>query len=333
MARYCYIDENNPHFITGEKYKTHNQYSLIVKIELCVLPIVILLFTSTFFPIFSNAKSNELAQIPMNNQEQVLGAATEEIISPTLTPSPTFPTSQPSVVNRDPVLPTDSRNVGTTPTPTPIPEKPHSKNSYSIAVYGDSMVDTMGERLEYLEHSLKRLYPRVHFKLYNYGIGSQNAEMGLGRWNSRLDYQDRHYPTISEVGPDIVIVGSFAYNPFSPYDRDRHWLGLTKLVQQAQTITSNVYMLAEISPLRGDFGKGPMGVNYDADTAYTHSGWIVEQLENVIGLSKSLNVPFIDVFNPSKGHPEYTNPSDGIHPSVSGHEFTADIIAKTLQLN
>lgn len=312
MARYCYVNEKNPHYSTGEKYTIHNQYSLIVKIELCILPIVLLLFTSTFYPVFSNAKSNELAQGTANNQEKVLGATEEATISPT----PTI------IVSPIP-----------TPEPTTIPLKPHSKNSYSIAIYGDSMVDTMGERLEYLEHSLKRLYPSVNFTLYNYGVGAQHVETGLGRWYSRLDYQDRHYPSITEVHPDIIVIGSFAYNPFSPYDRDRHWIGLTKLVQQTQTVSPNVYMLAEIAPLRSNFGKGPMGVNYDENTAYTHSGWIVEQLENAVGLAKTLHVSLIDAFNPSKGHPEYTNPSDGIHPSVSGHEFTADIIANTIQLN
>ncbi len=322
MSQYCYVNEKNPLFVTGGKHEVHNQYSLIVKIELCVLPIIVLLFTSTFFPAFSNAKSNDLAQTPINNQEKVLGVITQEQLSPTQIPTPSpLPTQ------------TLTSTIIPSPIPTSVPEKSHVKNAYSIAVYGDSMVDTMGERLEYLEHSLKRLYPNVNFTLYNYGIGAQHVETGLGRWNSRLDYQDRHYPSIVEVKLDIIIIGSFAYNPFSPYDRDRHWIGLTKLVQQAQTLSPNVYMLTEIAPLRSNFGKGPMGVNYDTDTAYTHSGWIVEQLENVIGLSKALHVPLIDVFDASKGHPEYTNPSDGIHPSVSGHEFTADIIANSIELN
>lgn len=322
MARYCYVNEKNPLYEMRKKYSVPTQYNFIVTIELCILPVVILLFASTFFPVFSNAKSNDLAQVSDINQQQVLGASTETSISPTSTPAPI-----PTIVSSQ--IPT----IIPSPTPTPIPEKPHAKKDYKIAVYGDSMVDTMGERLEYLEHSLRKLYPDVNFTLYNYGIGAENVEMGLGRWYSRLDYQDRHYPSIAEVKPDIIVVGSFAYNPFSPYDRNRHWIGLTKLVKLAQTVSSHVYMLAEITPLRSNFGKGPMGVNYDTDTAYTHSGWIVEQLENVLGLSKSLDVPLIDVFDPSKGHPEYTNPSDGIHPSVSGHEFTADIIANTIQLN
>src|SRR3989344_4310347 len=137
-------------------------------------------------------------------------------------------------------------------TPTPTPTKKLSKSYYTVTVFGDSMVDTMGERMEYLEGALKKKYPDTTF---------------------------------------------FPYNPFSPHSRDRHWLGLTRLVQEAvKRKDAEVYMLAETAPLRRQFGKGPGGVNWDTDTSYKHSGYIVEQLQNVIGLAKSLNVPLIDVY-------------------------------------
>ncbi len=325
MTRYCYVNENSPYYQNGERYIPQSPYSIIVKIELFILPAVLLLFTSMFYPLFSNAKSNELAKAPVDTQEQVLGTTAEVAPSPipTTIPSPILPMQ--ITPDRDPESPTENRSIGTL--------KSHSKNSYSIAVYGDSMVDTMGERLEYLEHSLKRLYPSVNFTLYNYGKGSENVEMGLERWNSRLDYQDRHYPSISEVRPDIIVLGSFAYNPFSPYERDRHWVGLTKLIETAKSTGSVVYMLAEIAPLRNNFGKGPNGVNWDESTAYEHSGKIIEQLDNAVGLARTLNIPVVDVFHASGGNASYVNPSDGIHPSVAGHEFTADLITNTISLN
>ena len=227
-----------------------------------------------------------------------------------------------------------------TQTPTPLPTlTPTSvifstpKNNYTIAIFGDSMIDTMGERLEYLEHSLKKKYPKTNFQLYNYGIGAQTVEQGVARLNSSLDYKDRHYPPLTQINPDIIILGSFAYNPFSPYNRDQHWLQLTKLTEEAKKITPNIYLLAEIAPLRSDFGKGPGGVNWETNTAWTHSGHIIEQLENVLGLSKTLNIPIIDAYTPSGGKKIYVNPHDGIHPSVAGHEFTADIITEKLIFN
>lgn len=227
------------------------------------------------------------------------------------------------------------------PTPTPVPtpvvvqqvqEKKYRKNQYSIVIYGDSMVDTMGERLEYLEGSLKKLYPQINFQLYNFGIGSENVEMGMNRWNNDFNYQDRHYQAVSQIKPDIIVLGSFSYNPFFPYDLNRHWLGLSRLIYLAQSTTSRVYLLAEISPLRKSFGSGPNGVNWDQNASILHSGKIIEQLESTIKLGKVLKIPVIDVYEKSGGSSLYVNPSDGIHPSVLGQQFTADLIALMIQL-
>lgn len=318
--------------------KEINKLQSIVTVELVILFFIgIVFFGQQTISLHSQTLAYEHSLTPLSTVENaaVLGASTEI--------TPTLPTPQPNIEGRDPDLPdVKSGSVGTTPSPTPTSEptptvnqslKTAKKSSYSIAVYGDSMVDTMGERLEYLEHSLKKIYPNVNFTLYNYGKGSENVEMGLNRWNNKLDYQDRHYPSIVDLKPDIIVMGSFAYNPFSPYIRDRHWVGLTKTIEAAKIITPNVYVLAEINPLRKTFGKGPNGVNWEESTAYEHSGHIVEQLENAVGLARTLNVPLIDVFHQSIGVSGLNNSGDGIHASVAGHEFTADIIAKTIDLN
>lgn len=214
-----------------------------------------------------------------------------------------------------------------------------SKDEYVIAVYGDSMVDTSGEVLEYLEHELTDRYPETRFNLYNYGMGSNNAEDGLDRWAKPFHHMDRNYPPITEIDPDIIIMGSFAYNVFTPHDRNRHWLALTELIQKAQIISPDVYVMAEIAPLRRGFGFGPNGVNWDPTTAYAHTGNIIEQLKNAIGLADTLDVPLIDAYTPSlddegreEGTRKYVNPSDGIHPSVAGHQFIAEIIVDTIEL-
>ncbi len=222
------------------------------------------------------------------------------------------------------------------PEPTSYPVPP--RTTYTIALYGDSMVDTMGERLEYLEKELQERYPGVTFHLYNYGVGSQNIHDGLDRWNKPLRHIDRDYPPITEIKPDIIVLGSFAYNVLVPHDRNAHWLGYTELVQRAQKLTPEVYMLAEIAPMRRGFGFGPNGVNWEPSTAWSHTEKIIEQLENVLGLSRTLGTPLIDAFTPSlqpeqkEGRRELVNPSDNIHPSVEGHQFIAKIIADTIIL-
>ena len=226
--------------------------------------------------------------------------------------------------------------VEVTPTPSPFP-KP-SQKEYTIAVYGDSMEDTIGSGLEYLDHELTTRYPETTFHFYNYGMGSNNVRDGLERFHRPFHYQDRDYRKIADIKPDIIVMGSFAYNVLTPHDRDSHWLGLTHLVQEAQKITPHVYILAEIAPKRRGFGFGPNGINWEPATAYEHTGKIIEQLENAVGLSQPLHVPLIDAYTPSlqeekkEGRPELINSSDGIHPSVEGHEFIAKIIADTIEL-
>lgn len=241
-------------------------------------------------------------------------------------------------VNLAPTLaPTLAPVASYVPSPTQQPQPPPlPKNTYSIAIIGDSMVDTMGERLEYLEHALKQAYPTTQFNLYNYGKGSENVIEGLARIDTAFTYKDRSYPALSVVKPDLIIVGSYAYNPLTAYDRDMHWLKLAELIKKCGTITPHVYILAEIAPLREDFGRGPQGINWEESIRVAHSKKITEQLENAIGLSTSLKVPLINVYQASVTDEQYTvkreyvNTSDGIHPSVEGHMLTADEIVKTV---
>lgn len=282
--------------------------------------ITILLLTSFLYRSSQPKKILTAVPAPAASAATVLGESTQITSTPTILTPTNLPLPSP--------LPTQQ----ITPTKIPIPTLP--KSEYSIAIIGDSMVDTMGERLEYLEKELKKKYPQTNFKLYNYGIGSETVEMGLNRLDKEFNYQDRHYPALSQVKPDILIVASFAYNPFFPYDRNKHWLLLASLIEKAKTISPQVYTLAEIAPVGSKFGQGPHGVNWSQDTALTHSNRIIEQLENIIGLSRNLNVTLIDAFYPSQnsnsayGKKEYVNSDDGIHPSVTGHQFMAEKIVQ-----
>lgn len=232
-----------------------------------------------------------------------------------------------------------------TPTPTPIPSPTPtastipilSKASYTIAVIGDSMVDTMGENMQYLEQSLDARYPQTNFNLYNYGIGGQNIAQGLERFKKPFSYQTREFPPIGGIAADVIIVASFAYNPFSPHNRDQHWLTLTQLVTEARQTGADVYLLAEVAPLKTGFGDGPGGINWPPDLAGQQAENIRQQLENAINLSRELSVPLINAYGKSTvdgkfGDRVYVSAHDGIHPSVEGHLLMADLIAQTIVL-
>lgn len=223
------------------------------------------------------------------------------------------------------------------PTISATPSAQPKKKSYSIVLIGDSFVDTMGENVDYLDKSLKEKYPQTRFTLYNYGIGGQNVQQGLDRFDSNFTYSTRNFPPIPSVNPDIIIVGSFAYNPFVHYDRDRHWTTLKNLINKAREVTPSVYILAEIAPLHENFGKGPHGVNWPPEMTLTQAKEITELLDNAVALGEQLGIPVINVYYATRaygnyGSGEYTNTDDGIHPSIEGHTFMADMIVKTLKL-
>lgn len=252
---------------------------------------------------------------------QVLSAKTQTLSTPKPSPSTT------------PTLYTDKG--GAKPSTSPLPTL--SKASYIIAVFGDSFVDTMGENMDYLDAALKAKYPKTIFKLYNYGIGSQNIKEGLARFDSPLPYKGRNFPPITNIKSDIIVLGSFAYNPFSPHDRNQHYLDLIELANRAKKTGAAVYQLAEIAPLKSGFGKGPHGVNWPPADANSQAAKIVEQLEDAVNSAKTANIPLINAFYPSQtdgkyGDPSYVNSDDGIHPSVEGHTFMADLIVKSLSL-
>lgn len=221
------------------------------------------------------------------------------------------------------------------PTPTATPAASLKKSTYTIALYGDSMVDALGTELTLLQQALAEKYPQTTFKLYNYGVGAQTVQDGFERFAEPLDYQDRQYPPMSELKPDVLIIGSYGYSPFDPHYRDLHWLNLTNLVEQAKAVTPNVYLMAEIAPLRDAFGVGSL--DWPLTVRRDHAKNIKEQLENALNLSKDLKLPLIDAYSPTIvkdgfGSFAYTDQKDGISPSPEGKAFILNLIAESIKL-
>ena len=251
--------------------------------------------------------------INLYKQNKVLGAKTTVTTSPSPSTIAAFHTLSPK------------------PTASPTPAPKLSKPTYTIALFGDSMIDTMGD-MKYLSDALTKKYPETKFNLYNYGIGGQNVQKGLDRLASEFSYQDRSYLPLNKVNADVIIFGTFAYNPFENHDIARYKSTLTSLIQQTSAFNKNIYLLIEIATLGENFGKGPHGVNWPPDLAQKQSQHIEEQLLAAKIVAKSLNIPTIDVYSKTKGTTMYTNPDDGIHPSVYGHMYTASLIVQTVVL-
>lgn len=297
---HSYIHEKKIDHTVVQQSQRRSRIRFFLRIEGVVA--VFFILSAVILQFALSRESRELAQLPAPTP-QVRGVSTEAV--PTATPTQT-PTTTP------------------TPTPTPLPTPtptPLSKPFYKIALFGDSMIDSMGTDLRDLNEKLIKKYPRTSFSIFNYGKGSENLDMANERFEHELHYENKNYPSIPDIKPDVIIVGSYAYNPFSPYDRDRHWVGLTALVKQAQKWSSSVYLLAEIAP----------------EARLNGSDHITEQLQNAVSLSRALGVPLIDVYHASltsqnQGDKKYISSTDGIHPSDKGKELTADKIVDALKL-
>lgn len=215
------------------------------------------------------------------------------------------------------------------------PEISDYRGQVTIALYGDSMVDTMETGLPYLDQALKKYYPEAQFKLLNYGIGAQNIETAWERLGQDYHYKDRDYPPITQLGANLIILESFAYNPMGESGLDTQWLKLSQMVSQAQASGSKVMLLATIAPTRTKFGQGPGGVNWPAETAWQQAELIKKYLENTLRLAENLGVPVVDAYHASllsdgEANLTYINANDHIHPSVAGERLISELIAKKI---
>lgn len=208
------------------------------------------------------------------------------------------------------------------------------KEEYKIAFIGDSMIDTFDDQLELLKEKLEEKY-EAEFTLYNYGIGSENVEDGLNRFEHQMVYKERSYPPLSQLEADIIVIGSFAYNPFELHDVNRYWLTMAQLVEKAQATEAAVYLLADIAPLYEKFAVGTM--DWNTAEREDHAEKIAQQLDSVVALAGSLEVPLIDLYTETQkedryGDGEFTS-SDGIHPNEKGKELLIEKLLESLEFS
>jgi lysophospholipase L1-like esterase len=204
-----------------------------------------------------------------------------------------------------------------TPTPTPPPLMT-AKKSYTIAFLGDSMTDTMGPGLPAVQSRLSSLYRATDFTLLNYGVGGTNIDYGIERITSGYTYLGNPIPSLASARPDIVVLESFAYNPFPDADGGvtRHWLALGRAVDTLRASIPGVKIViaATIAPHVSDV------------MSQDHVRVIQSYLESTTAFAKSQGFPLADAYHGSVE--AHTNPGDHIHYSDAGRAlFAAKIVA------
>lgn len=255
-------------------------------------------------------------------------------------PNDVLPTPSPLVLGEETVqpehfklLPTPTPTVFVPPTPTPIPARVFKKKSYTISLLGDSMIETCGEGCPYLYDSLHSLYPNVGFKIFNNGLPSTDIARGYSRLTSEYEFNGVQKPVLLNE-PDIVVVESFAYNPWSntQSDLDKYWLTLSHIVDTIRVQNRKVLFLATIAPNSAVFAKTSAGSSWSEEVRWERAKIIKLYLETFINFANNQKIPLVDVYHESlgtkgEGDLTYINKSDYIHPSVAGFRLIADRLA------
>ncbi len=223
-------------------------------------------------------------------------------------------------------------------TPTPLPKVGGDGKIITIAVLGDSMIDTLGSDLSQLNKSLALYYPYYKFNLLNYGVGSQTIESGIYRLTHDYDYRDKHFESIVSQKPDIVVIESFAYNNFgnSQAGIDRHRQGIESIINtlNKQLPNTKIVLAATISPNSIIFGNGIKDIHYTAIEKIEKAYTVKLYLQNLVNFANTKGYPLADAYHSSlfgnDGFKEFISKDDSLHPSDSGAIFFCDTLADTI---
>jgi len=230
--------------------------------------------------------------------------------------------------------PTPTPTIYAFPTATPTPVRIFKKKSYTISLLGDSMIETCGEGCPYLYDSLHLLYPNVGFKIYNNGLPSTDIARGYSRLTSEYEFNGVQKPVLLNE-PDIIVVESFAYNPWSnsQSDLDKYWLILAHIVDTIRAQNRKVIFLATIAPNSAVYAKTSAGTSWSEQERWDRAKTVKLYLDTFVNFAKNQKIPLVDVYSASldtkdEGDLTYINKSDYIHPSVEGFRFMADRLAR-----
>lgn len=212
------------------------------------------------------------------------------------------------------------------------------KTWVSIAFLGDSMTDTLGPDLLHLSNLLKENYPDYTFNLLNYGQGATDIESGLNRLTNTTNYLGKELPPLLSYQPDILIVESFAYNPWTweKYDLDRQWLTIARIIDSVKTNSpqTKIILAATIAPNTKIFGDGSL--NWNQNDKWKKATTIKLYLQNLVNFATSQNYPLADAYHTSldasgEGQEKYINGGDHLHLSEEGKQLYAQKIVETIK--
>ena len=222
-----------------------------------------------------------------------------------------------------------------TPTPKPQIAGVQITGKVTIALLGDSMIDTMGD-LKNLQIALSQYYPKIEFNLLNYGVGSTKPADGLARLTQEVTTETKKLPALLLAKPDIVILESFAYNhgTNTQSEINNHYQILGQIITKLQQSKITPLFLVTIAPAT-NFAKNAPGVLWDENQRTLETKTVLSYLKAGLDFFKTQKLILVDSFTPSLeptgfGKQVYVNSNDNIHPSQEGIELISDLIAQKI---
>lgn len=228
------------------------------------------------------------------------------------------------------------------PTPPPTTTYQSKKSHYTIALLGDSMIDTLGPDIPQLNNTLTRLFPATTFTMLNYGVAATNIDYGLERITHEYTYLGKNIPPLVSQHPDVVVVESFGYNPYpkDAGDIDKHWVQLAAIVNSLKSNLAGVKIIiaATIAPNSRVFGDGAPGLSFSIADKLSRTNTIKQYLDSTVKFAGSQNLPLADAFHASidmfgNGRTTYINSGDHIHYSEAGRELFAQKVSEAIVNN
>lgn len=302
-----------------------------------MLALILFIFLALTFPSPLRAQSTPLMyQLISTYHSADINSSSNP--SAAITPTPVLP-----IAMNSPVLGVSSQplaQISATPTPTntTLPAIGGEGSVVTVAVLGDSMIDTLGSGIPQLVTALNRLYPTKKFVVLNYGLGSSNLESGLNRLDHDYVNKDQTIPSLFSQNPDIVVVESFAYNNYGNTQAgyDKQWLNLGAIISKINQFLpqAKIVLAATIAPNSVTFANNAPNINYTALEKVERTSTIKLYLQNLISFANSQGFPVADAYHPSlvgnDGNQSYINAADNIHPSTAGGQLFCNSIAKTI---
>ena len=218
-----------------------------------------------------------------------------------------------------------------------------------VLFLGDSITHD-GQYVGFIEYALRKQKPDQNFDFYSLGLNSETAS-GLSENDHpfpRPCIHERLGSALDKIKPEVVFVcygmNDGIYHPLNKDIFDAYKKGMLELVKKCQNVGAEVILITPplfqahaIPNLLQDAEAADFSYRapYKAyqETLAAFSEWTSTATPENVTCVNLNSIMATYVSDQRKENKNFCFSKDGIHPSLEGHLFIAQIILKTLNFN